>query len=113
MTPWSATGVARVANSLSDAALLASLAPETILVCDGSSISYWEDWTSLFLVVAGLVIVGQHGGMHHAIQIARECGIAFVHLPEAELSSLQDGRHIALDGAAGTVTLLENKKSER
>ena len=106
-TPWNATGVARIAKNLSDAALLASLAPETILVCDGSSISYYADWASLFLVVTGLVIVGQHGGMHHAIQIARECGVAFVQLPEAELSRLQDGARIEVDGAAGTVRLPE------
>jgi phosphoenolpyruvate-protein kinase (PTS system EI component) len=67
------------------------------------------DWTSLFLVVTGLVIVGKHGGMHHAIQIARECGVAFVHLPEAQLSRLQDGARIALDGATETVTLLEGE----
>jgi len=109
MTPWSATGVAHGVRSLNDAALLASLTPETILVCDGSSIGYYADWVSLFLVVSGLVIVGRHGGMHHAIQIARECGVAFVHLPEVELSRLRDGTRIALDGAAGTVTLLEDE----
>ena len=109
MTPWSATGVAHGVRSLNDAALLASLTPETILVCDGSSIGYYADWVSLFLVVSGLVIVGRHGGMHHAIQIARECGVAFVHLPEVELSRLRDGTRIALDGAAGTVALLEDE----
>ena len=109
MTPWSATGVAHGVRSLNDAALLASLTPETILVCDGSSIGYYADWVSLFLVVSGLVIVGRHGGMHHAIQIARECGVAFVHLPEVEMSRLRDGTRIALDGAAGTVTQLEDE----
>ena len=112
MTPWSATGVTRVVKSLDDAALLASLTPETILVCDGSSLGYYADWVSLFLVVAGLVIVGQHSGMHHAIQIARECGIAFVHLPEAELSTLQDGVRIAIDGAVGAVTLLQDEDGD-
>ncbi|MFA6109993.1 MAG: PEP/pyruvate-binding domain-containing protein [Candidatus Latescibacterota bacterium] len=110
MTPWSATGVARAVRSLNDAALLASLTPEMILVCDGSSLSYYADWVSLFLVVKGLVIVGEHSGMHHAIQVARECGVAFVHLPETELSTLQDGARIAIDGAAGTVTLLEGRE---
>jgi len=109
MTPWRATGVTRAVKSFDDAVLLASLTPETILVCDGSSIGYYADWVSLFLVVAGLVIVGEHSGMHHAIQIARECGIAFVHLPKAELSTLQDGVRIAIDGAAGAVTLLQDE----
>ena len=98
--------MARIVNNLNDPALLASLTPETILVCDGSSISYYADWVSLFLVVAGLVIVGRHRGMHHARQISRECGVAFVHLPETELISLKDGAPIAIDGTAGKVTLL-------
>ena len=107
ITPWSATGVACTVSDLNDPALLASLTPEAILVCDGSSISYYADWTSLFLVVAGLVIVGTHRGMHHAIQIARECGVAFIHLPAAELTALEDGKRVAIDGTAGMVTLLE------
>jgi len=44
--------------------------------------------------------------MHHAIQVARECGVAFIHLPAAELTAL-DGMRVAIDGKAGTVTLLE------
>jgi hypothetical protein len=107
MTPWSASGVAHTARRLDDALLLASLSRETILVCDGSSIGYYADWVSVFLVIAGLVIVGPHSGMHHAIQIARECGIAFVHLRHADLSTLRDGVRIAIDGGDGAVTLLQ------
>lgn len=109
MTPWTATGVTRAVNSLDDAALLASLTRETILVCDGSRLGYYADWVSLFLVVTGLVIVGRHGGMHHATQIARECGVAFVHLPQAGLLALPDGTPIDLNGAAGTVTIRANE----
>jgi hypothetical protein len=48
--------------------------------------------------------------MHHAIQIARECGVAFIHLPEAEISEQVDGKHIAIAGKPGTMTLLEENK---
>ena len=61
-------------------------------------------------MIAGLVIVGDHGGMHHAIQIARECGVAFIHLPEAEISERVDGKHVSIVGKPGTVTLLEEDK---
>lgn len=110
MTPWAATGVARVVRNL-DAAVLASLAPETILVCDGAALSYWVDWVSLFLVIRGLVIVGRHAGMHHAIQIARECGVAFVHLLHADMATLLNARDISIDGATGMVTLLQDDRS--
>jgi hypothetical protein len=74
ITPWSATGKARNVNNLNDPALLASLTRETILVCDGSSISYYADWVSLFLVVAGLVIVGSQRDAPRETDLARMWG---------------------------------------
>ena len=52
----------RSSRRLDDPVLLASLSLEVILVCNGSSISYYADRTALFTVIVELVIVGDHGG---------------------------------------------------
>jgi phosphoenolpyruvate-protein kinase (PTS system EI component) len=58
----------------------------------------------LFMVVRGLITV-QGAQLHHATQIARECGVPFVNLPADDYDSLPDKAHAELDGSAGTVTI--------
>lgn len=103
--PGRVTGSARKTFNLDDARFLDSLGDGQIIVCAGTQT--WDtDWLSLLMVARGLVTV-QGAQLHHATQIARECGVPFVNLPEGDLDSIPDHAQIAIDGAAGTVTFLE------
>jgi phosphoenolpyruvate-protein kinase (PTS system EI component) len=64
-----------------------------------------RDWYSLFMVVRGLVTV-QGTQLHHVTQIARECGVPFINLPEERLENLPDGVFIEIDGQVGKLTIL-------
>ena len=65
-----------------------------------------SDWLSLLLVARGLVTI-QGGQLGHPTQIARECGVPYVHLPGDDWENVPDNKKIALDGVGGTVTVLE------
>jgi pyruvate,water dikinase len=97
------TGIARKSENLSDAAFLDSLTKEDILIYPGYRT--WPDWLSLFMVVKGVVTV-QGVQLHHAAQIARECGVPYVNLPQDGWESIADGVTITIDGVQGTVEVL-------
>jgi phosphohistidine swiveling domain-containing protein len=103
LAPGQVTGIARKAMDLSDAASLDSLTSEHILVYPG--FRTWPDWLSLLMVVKGLVTV-QGVQLHHATQLARECGVPYINLTREDWDSIPDNRRIALNGNTGVVTLL-------
>ncbi len=80
----------------------AGLEPGEILVCRGTS----PAWTTLFGIAGGLVTeVG--GLMTHGAVVAREYGLpAIVGVGQAT-TRLKDGQRVRLDGASGTITLLQ------
>lgn len=53
------------------------------------------------------MVAVQGAQLHHATQVARECGVPLVNLPEADLEQLPDGGLVEIDGLNGTVTLSE------
>lgn len=103
LAPGRVTGIARKSENLSDAAFLDSLRKDDILIYPGYRT--WPDWLSLLMVVKGVVTV-QGVQLHHAAQIARECGVPYVNLPEDGWESIPDGVPIILDGVQGTVEIL-------
>jgi phosphohistidine swiveling domain-containing protein len=106
--PGRTTGIIRKVPNLNDPGFLDTLTGEDILVCPEDSDNDWwrRDWLALFMVVRGLVTV-QGAHLHHATQIARECGVPFINLPGVDYASLPDNTRVELDGSAGTVTLLQ------
>jgi pyruvate,water dikinase len=61
-------------------------------------------WTPLFLTAGGLVM--EMGGATRRAVVAREYGIpAVVGVPDAT-GRITTGQHIAVDGSAGTVTVM-------
>lgn len=104
-SPGRAIGFSKKIEALNDSALLGSLTGEHILVCPKAG-EWRPDWLSLFMVVKGLITV-RGVQLQHATQIARECGIPFVNLPEEAWDSIPDNVRLALDGEAGLVTVLE------
>lgn len=103
LAPGQVTGITRKLADLSDAASLDSLTGEHILVYPG--FATWPDWLSLLMVVKGLVTV-QGVQLHHATQLARECGVPYINLTQDDWNSIPDNVRIALDGNSGTVTLI-------
>jgi pyruvate,water dikinase len=92
------TGPARVITDPSGA----HLDPGEILVAPSTD----PGWTPLFLTAGGLVME-MGGSMSHGSVVAREYGIpAVVGVPDAT-SKITDGQLITVDGAAGTVVLLD------
>jgi len=104
LVPGHVTGVSRKVVHLNDPAFLDSLTGEHILVCSGAQ-PWGTDWLSLFMVVKGLVTL-RGAQLHHAVQIARECGVVYVNLPDDDLASIPDGAEVSLDGVTGTVAIL-------
>jgi pyruvate,water dikinase len=105
LAPGRVTGVVQKTYAVGDPEFLDSLTGEHILVCSCFT-NYDTDWLSLLMIARGLVTV-QGAQLHHAVQIARECGVPYVNLPEVEWDSIPDGARVALDGNAGTVTILD------
>ncbi|MBN2394089.1 MAG: hypothetical protein JXR84_25370, partial [Anaerolineae bacterium] len=104
-SPGRAIGLSRKIETLDDPALLSSLTSEHILVCPKAR--YWRpDWLSLFMVIKGLITV-RGVQLQHATQIARECGIPFVNLPEEDWDAIPDNARLWIDGEAGLVTIME------
>ena len=104
-SPGRVVGIARKTRDVNDLAFLDSLNEEHVLVC-WSFTSHGVDWLSMLMGIKGLVTV-QCAQLGHTVQIARECGVPYVNLPEVEWDSIPDGARIALDGNAGTVTILD------
>jgi phosphoenolpyruvate-protein kinase (PTS system EI component) len=44
--------------------------------------------------------------LHHAAQIARECGVPYVDLPQELWESVPDGARLVVDGKEGIVMVL-------
>lgn len=104
-SPGRTRGRARVAAGLSPA-FLDGLTGEHILVCL-EDLPFRVDWLAIFLAVRGLVAATDCGaGLHHAAQIARECGVVYVELPREAAVRIADGMLIELDGGEGRVTLV-------
>ena len=105
-SPGKTQGRARVASGLSTA-FVDDLSNEDILVCL-QEIPYRVDWLAIFLVTKGLVAASTCGaGLHHAMQIARECGVVYVELTAELVAQIADDTLIELDGAQGLVTILK------
>jgi phosphohistidine swiveling domain-containing protein len=103
--PGRVTGVVRKTCDVGDPAFPDSLTGEHILVYSCFT-GHATDWLTLLMVARGLVTV-QGAQLQHAVQIARECGVPYVYLMEVEWDSIPDGARIAIDGSAGTVTILD------
>jgi len=103
-SPGSATGLARRARDLTDPALLDSLGPEDILVCLRSALDGIADWLAILMTVRGLVSVDGPARLHHAVQLARECGVPMVNV-KGVADSIPEGSRLDLDGTAGTVSV--------
>jgi phosphohistidine swiveling domain-containing protein len=107
IVPGKARGIAYRIKNLDDAGAVDWLSSEHILVCgrDGFNEQWRRDWYSLFMVARGLVTV-QGAQLHHATQIARECGVPFINLPDFNLDDMPDGIKIEIDGRMGTLIIL-------
>jgi rifampicin phosphotransferase len=66
-------------------------------------------WTPLF-IPAGGVVVETGGVLSHAATVAREFGIPCVVMVHDATRIIRDGDRVRVDGAAGTVTILERAK---
>lgn len=76
--------------------------PNTILVCTSTT----PAWTSLFSKAVGLVTdVG--GALAHGSFVAREYGIPAVMGTGVATERIRSGDRLLIDGAAGTVMLLD------
>lgn len=99
-SPGIAEGPARVIRGHAD---FDRIRNGDIVVCPSTMAS----WSSIFSVISGLVTeVG--GPLSHPGTLAREYGLpAVLGVPEAT-ALIQDGGHIRIDGATGTVTALDS-----
>ena len=105
--PGKVTGRARVATSVEDLAFLDQLSQDDILVCPCGAVTFYTDWLSLLVLVKGMVTYIRWQWLHHAAQVARECGIVYLSLEDEDPGVIPDGAMIELDGDKGTVTVLE------
>jgi pyruvate,water dikinase len=80
----------------------AQLAPGEILVAPSTD----PGWTPLFLTAGGLV-VEMGGVMSHGAIVAREYGLPAVVAVAGAIEHIRNGQVITVDGAAGTITLLQ------
>jgi phosphohistidine swiveling domain-containing protein len=93
------TGRARVMMSAAD---LPSLEEGEILVCEATS----PNWTPAFAIIAGCVCDGG-GSLTHAAIVSREYGIPCVVGCSVATSRIHTGDLVEVDGATGTVSILE------
>jgi phosphohistidine swiveling domain-containing protein len=111
IAPGKAQGIAYKIDLSCETVLddIGRLSSEHILICarDGFNAHWRRDWHALFMMVRGLVTV-QGTQLHHATQIARECGVPFINLPEDALESLPDNQLIEIDGQAGTLSIVSS-----
>lgn len=92
------TGRARVVRDLADAV---ALEPGEVLVAPLTDAA----WTPLFLV-AGAVVVDMGALNSHAVVVSREVGLPCVLSVTDATSVITDGMLLAVDGTAGTVTVV-------
>lgn len=104
-SPGEVTGTAHRAADMTDPVFLDSLRREHILVCLPQAFDGLTDWLAILLTVRGLVSLDGPSRLHHAVQLARECGVPMINLKGVAAESLPDGSGLALDGAAGTVSV--------
>ncbi|GAB2459874.1 PEP-utilizing enzyme [Xylanimonas ulmi] len=97
--PGTATGRVRVITDPSDPR---GLEPGDVLVAAITDSS----WTPLF-IPAGAVVVDQGATVSHAVIVSRELGIPCVVSVGVGSRSLQDGQWVSVDGATGTVTVIQ------
>ena len=90
------------ARVVTDAADPGDLGPGDVLVAPLTDPS----WTPLFVPVEA-VVVDVGGQMSHAVIVSRELGLPCVVSVTGATGSIPDGAIIEVDGAAGTVTVLE------
>lgn len=93
-------GRARVVIDPADSA---PLEPGDVLVCSSTDPS----WASLF-VLAGALITDIGGPLSHGAIVARELGVPAVVNTLTGTTTIRTGDLVRVDGAAGTVELLEN-----
>ena len=86
---------------LHDPADMARLEPGDVLVAPFTDAA----WTPLFLI-AGAVVVDVGAMNSHAVVVSRELGIPSVLSVTTGTSQLLDGMEVAVDGTAGTVTVV-------
>jgi hypothetical protein len=108
-TPGRVSGIARKVVDMANVEMLDSLTDDHILVCTPEAFDGIADWLSLLIAVKGLVSVNGPDRLHHAIQLARECGVVMVNLKGLNPEQIPDGVPLEIDGNAGTVTLLEER----
>lgn len=48
---------------------------------------------------------------HHIAQIARECGVPVLEISPSDLDHIPDSARVTVDGAAGTVAMVNNADS--
>ncbi|HEX8026665.1 MAG TPA: PEP-utilizing enzyme, partial [Candidatus Limnocylindrales bacterium] len=75
--------------------------PGDIIVCPSSNPS----WVPVFTIAGGLV-TNTGGVLSHAAVVAREFGLPAVTGVKDATLTIPDGRHVEIDGTAGTVRLL-------
>ena len=98
-SPGTGTGRARVLLSSRDPG---ALEPGDVLVAPGTDPS----WTPLF-VPAAAVVVDVGAMLSHAVIVSRELGLPCVVSVTGATRTIADGALVEVDGAAGTVTILE------
>ncbi|MCB0983720.1 MAG: hypothetical protein KDB06_03625, partial [Ilumatobacter sp.] len=97
----SATGRARIIMN-TEAAFARDIEPGDVLVAPFTD----TPWTPLFIPAAAVVV--ETGGMlSHAATVAREFGIPCVVLVHDATRIIREGDLLRVDGAAGTVTVVE------
>lgn len=94
-----ATGRARVARTLNEAA---ALQPGEILI----AVTTMPAWTPLFGVAAA-VVTETGGPLSHCAVVAREYAIPAVVGAHGATSAIHTGQLVAVDGGLGLITLLE------
>jgi phosphohistidine swiveling domain-containing protein len=94
------TGIARVVHSRED---FERVRPGDVLVCT----TITPAWTPLFGAIAA--IVADTGGiLSHAAVVAREYSVPAVVAAEIATMTIPDGARVAVDGDAGTATILRD-----
>ena len=97
------TGVVRGrARVITDPANVSTFEPGDVLVAPQTDPS----WTPLFMV-SSAVVVGVGAMISHAMIVSRELGIPCVAGVENATSLIRDGAIVEVDGAAGTVSVIE------
>lgn len=92
------TATAHIVRGPSD---FPTVQPGEVVICPYTD----PAWTPLFTIAAG-VVTETGGTLSHAAIVARECGIPAVLGVSHVTTRIQNGDRIALDGTAGTITIL-------